>query len=285
MSPRLVVALAVTGGSPPPTQEVLRVYDDGRAVALVGNAWPEGTPLDEAGVYQTVLPPAEIDALVAVLAERHIGDLAPEYGPRRADSGVTTVVVPAGASEQRIRWGAFADVPEALGDLRRRLRGLLSEVRRWPVQAVQVAVEIATDRLVAGQAFPVAVVLTNRGRQPVRVSLTGAPGGAGDSVRLHVAPAGEARPTAAPPLAIIQAARPVALVGPATSAGREQSVALTPGGTWRLTATAPAITGPPGAYWLYAFAEAQLQVVVDDRPLTLGCFVAAWPIALTVAPA
>ena len=35
MSPDLIVALAVAGGSPPPTQEILRVYDDGRVVGLV----------------------------------------------------------------------------------------------------------------------------------------------------------------------------------------------------------------------------------------------------------
>jgi hypothetical protein len=285
MSPQLVVALGVAGGSPPPTQEILRVYDDGRVVALVGNAWPEGTPQDAAGYYETRLPPAEVSALSAWLAEHQIANLDPEYGPRRADSGVTAVTLPVGTGTRRIRWGAFADVPAALPALRRRLRDLLSETRRQPVQAVQLALETATDRVASGQTFPVVITLTGRGQQPVRVALAGTPDGAAVPPRLHAAPHGTVNPAAAPPREVIHRARPLALETPTPSPPPSEPVILAPGQTWQVPAVAAAISGPPGAYWLYLFAYAAVEVVVDGAPLTLHSFLAARPVAVTVEPA
>ena len=52
MTAPLLLGFSVSGGSPPPTLESLRVFADGYARAIVAGAWPDGEPQDEAGLYE-----------------------------------------------------------------------------------------------------------------------------------------------------------------------------------------------------------------------------------------
>jgi hypothetical protein len=279
----MVISMAVSGGSPPQTQELLRVYADGRTVALIGTSWPTDTPMDEAGVYQMMLPSAEVDALMAWLAEHQIVHLDSEYGPRRADSGVTSVMLPVGVKEKRIRWGTFADVPEALTELQNRLRRLMAKVRRFPVQAFQVALELASDQMIVGQEFPITAKFTNHGSLPVRVSLVSRSDDATSALRLYAAQSNEVNPSAAPPQAIIHRARQVNWTDKSSIPPGPESMDLMPSKTWRLPVVSPGVIVSPGSYWLYLFVDAKMDVVVDDAPLTLRCFLAAQPVATNIA--
>ena len=53
----LLVAHAVGGGRPPASSETLRLYANGVARAVVGNAWPFGAPQHEAGSYEHEVAP------------------------------------------------------------------------------------------------------------------------------------------------------------------------------------------------------------------------------------
>lgn len=190
MSARLLAAYGAAGGAPPATMESLRVLEDGTARAIVGSPWPDGTPLNEAGVYETTLTPDHLDAVRAIARDEALRAAAGDHGPIRADSGVRTISL---GEEATIRWGAFADPPPAVLAAEATLREVLARVREHPVAAL---------RLSEGE-------LSNPGREPIsyRVELRAGDGdtlsafhaatpvgssdgelGAGESVR---APAGQ----------------------------------------------------------------------------------------------
>jgi hypothetical protein len=150
VSGRLLTALAGGGGVPPATSELLRVYDDGTARAVVGNAWPLGAPQDEAGSYEHRLAPDELAAL---------RDLVGAAGPAPADraptpdSGRCELVLPDG----RVAWALSAPAPEPLAPLVERLRALLAATREHPLGALALRLEVAAP----------ALTLHNPGSEPV----------------------------------------------------------------------------------------------------------------------
>ncbi len=142
----LLVAYSVSGGSPPPTLESLRVFEDGTARAIVTAAWPRGEPQDEAGLYETRVDPEPLRKLVAGLSPG-------EHGPIRADSGRSSITL--GEDGGKVVWGAFATAPPEAAEL----RSVLDEVRRHPVATVRLEFD-GTE-----------LVLSNPGREPVGVSV------------------------------------------------------------------------------------------------------------------
>lgn len=163
MSATLLAAFGAAGGAPPATMESLRVLADGRARALVGSAWPDGTPLDEAGLYETTLAPEDLEAVRALAADDALRAAGGEYGPIRADSGVRSISL---GEDLTIRWGVFAEPPAPVPAATRRLRELLARVREHPV---------AVLRLRPGE-------LSNPGTRPVRYGLQLRIGEAADGV-------------------------------------------------------------------------------------------------------
>ena len=72
MSAELLIAYARSGGAPPATLESLRVHADGSARAIVTNAWPDGAPQDEAGLYETTLGDDAVAELRALAADTRL---------------------------------------------------------------------------------------------------------------------------------------------------------------------------------------------------------------------
>jgi hypothetical protein len=131
----LLTAFARGGGSPPATYETLRVYEDGAVRAVVGNAWPLGTPQDEAGSYEQRLAADEL----AALAELAGGVAAPPPpAPAPADAGRCELELPGG---REVAWAMHAPPPGDLGPLVDRLRELLLATRRHPLGALALVVE------------------------------------------------------------------------------------------------------------------------------------------------
>ena len=234
MNGALLLAYACGGGIPPATYEALRVYEDGAVRAVVGNAWPSGTPQDEAGSYEWRLEAAALEGLARAGAAAG-GDAAAAEGPFPADSGRCELGLPGG---RELAWPATAPPPADAADLVGRLRELLRETRRHPLGALAVALEPPVP-VAAGAPFALGIRLINPGREPIGLVRPDDPG----RVRLRVTAAdGDAggRPdleslVAAAPLEITPGDVPSEL-GPGdhvTVCGR---TTLPAGGWWRLDA-------------------------------------------------
>jgi hypothetical protein len=115
--------------------EALRVLEDGTARAIVGSPWPDGRPLDEAGVYETTLAPGDLEALRALTQDQDLRAAAGEHGPIRGDSGGRSISL---GEDLTIRWGAFADPPPAVTAAEARLREMLARVREHPVAVLRL---------------------------------------------------------------------------------------------------------------------------------------------------
>jgi hypothetical protein len=135
VSAALLAAYGASGGAPPATMESLRVLADGTARAIVGSPWPDGTPLDEAGVYETTLAPDDLEALRHLVHDEQLRAAAGEHGPIRGDSGARSISL---GEDLTIRWGAFADPPPAVRTAEAQLRELLAGVREHPVAVLRL---------------------------------------------------------------------------------------------------------------------------------------------------
>jgi hypothetical protein len=218
LSDPLLVAYAVGGGIPPATYETLRVYVDGTARAVVGNAWPLGSPQDEAGTYEHRV------ADLAPLREPIAGDFGP-LGEPTADSGRCELRLGEG---RRAVWPMNDPPPPALAPLVERMRALLAETRRHPLGAVALSLAAAGDSL--------ELTLHNPGREPVGIE--------GGEFRLRATPV-EGEVGGRPDLESLVTGDPLAL-GPLPDA-------LAPGERRTLTASAT-----PGRLDVYARLTADL---------------------------
>ena len=131
MSADLLIAYTRSGGAPPATLESLRVHADGSARAIVTNAWPDGAPQDEAGLYETTLGDGVVAELRALAADPELLGLPASLGEVRSGSGETGLSL----AGERKTWGAFAELPDAdCSAAEARLRELLAAVRRAPAR-------------------------------------------------------------------------------------------------------------------------------------------------------
>ena len=87
MSADLLIAYTRSGGAPPATLESLRVHADGSARAIVTNAWPDGAPQDEAGLYETTLGDDVVAELRALAADPELLGLPASLGEVRSGLG------------------------------------------------------------------------------------------------------------------------------------------------------------------------------------------------------
>lgn len=260
----LLAAFGAAGGMPPATLESVRVCADGHARAIVGSAWPDGDPQDEAGLYETQLEPAELEAVRALAGDRALRALAGEHGPVRADSGRSSLSLGDDADGEAVKivWGAFAKPPDPLPAAVAALRRILAIAREHPVAALRLAVEL--DGEPGKDGVPLVFTLSNPGREGVRHSLMlqGA-----EAPRVAVLPASGAQDPLV--LSNYRTATPVALLDDPL---REDALAA--GAEQRLRATAPVVL-EPGEHGLVAFGRGTLEVIVDARPLALEVFLIA----------
>jgi hypothetical protein len=152
LSSPLLVAYGAGGGIPPATYETLRVYEDGTARAVVGNAWPLGSPQDEAGSY------ARSGVDLAALRAELSGDFE-AAGDLTADSGRCELRLGDG---RRAIWPMNDPPPPSLATLVERMRALLAETRRHPVGALALGAAAVGDGL--------GLTLHNPGSEPVAIA-------------------------------------------------------------------------------------------------------------------
>ena len=275
-----LLSFSVGGGTPPATSEMLRIYEDGQAVGLIGNAWPEGQPQDEAGLYRMQLAPADLAAINQLLSDGHVPDLADEYGPVRADSGFRALRLYSGGHEKRIRWGPFAKIPAPLRALQARLREVLQLTRQHPVQTARLALRVPSGQVEVGRPFAVELELENRGSRPIRMLRP--PDGAAKTTMLNLyAASGEAvRLDLPPPLEYFEYARAVSLDPVADSGILGGTIELMPGEVRRLRATTPFSIEGPATYHLFAFALATIEVDLDGEMVGVDGLLIARPVAI-----
>jgi hypothetical protein len=132
-----LATFSATGGAPPASREVVRVARDGTVRVLVGTAWVDDAPADQAGLFEWSLP----DEAAVELAE-----LVTRIEPRGeegggGDAGRLALAWPGG----RVRWGPYDDVPEPLDALAARFAELRIEARRHPLAAVRLSLEPPLD--------------------------------------------------------------------------------------------------------------------------------------------
>lgn len=262
---RLLAAFGTAGGRPPATLESLRVGADGRARAIVGAAWPHGSPQDEAGLYEELLDDGALDALRGLAERPGLRLAAGEHGPIRPGSGRSSLVV-AGADDEppiEVAWGAFAQLPAAVGEAEAQLRAVLARVREHPVMALRLGVEPAGDGAPGGRAT-IALTLANRGRRPLAHALL--QDGAELPRVAAIAAGGRDGPL---PLSTYHAATPVVLVDP------PPPTQLDPGAAVRVRATVAGDALAGAGATLVAFARGTVQVTVDGAPLGLDAFLIA----------
>ena len=160
MSADLLIAYTRSGGAPPATLESLRVHADGSARAIVTNAWPDGAPQDEAGLYETTLGDDVVAELRVLAADPQLLGLPTLLGEVHSDSGETGLSL----AGERKSWAAFAELPAPLQAAEERLRELLGEVRRHPRAAVRLELARRGDDQLE-------LAVTSIGSEPVRSSL------------------------------------------------------------------------------------------------------------------
>ena len=180
----LLVSFAAAGGAPPASQELVRVFRDGRVRALAGTAWPGLGRVDEAGAYAFELDAGALGVLER-LAEAAAGEELD--GPREPGSGRFALDV---GDAARLRWDPFTTPSAPVAALADRLRALLAEARVHPLAAVRLEVEAA-----AGEPLRLAFRFTAIGSEPVSLTVA--------SLRARVVEVAS-EPSEPPPLAWVR---------------------------------------------------------------------------------
>ena len=136
MSADLLIAYTRSGGAPPATLESLRVHADGSARAIVTNAWPDGAPQDEAGLYETTLGDDVLAELRALAADPQL--LGPARRARRGPRRLGADQPVAGGRAQdlgRVRRAAGAAAGRRGAPARAARRGPPAPAGRGPARA------------------------------------------------------------------------------------------------------------------------------------------------------
>ena len=255
----LLVAHAVGGGTPPASNETLRVTESGIARAVVGNAWPFGAPQDEAGSYEHALASADLAVLVEAIV---------------AADGFESAGIPTdGRWELRLGdgrravWPASAAPPPGLAALVERLRGLSAETRRHPVGAVALSLD-PPAAAAAGEPLELGLSLHNPGTEAVGLE----PGGA---LRVRATAAGDGEVGGRPDLEALVAAEPLAVAAASLPAG------LAPGE--RRTVAARTAIATPGRWRLDVLALLTAALPYERDALRLGCVLLAGPVVVEVS--
>jgi hypothetical protein len=266
LSTPLLIAYAVGGGIPPATYEALRVYEDGVARAIVGNAWPFGAPQDEAGSYEHRLPPAEAAALTGAVAGLALPDAPVASDPLPADSGRCELLLGDG---RQVVWSTTERPPEPLGPVVERMRDVLASTRRHPVGALALALEPPPGAAV-GEPVALGLTLHNPGHEPVRLEPPGEPG----RLRALATPA-DRGVDGRPDLEALVAGEPLAVPAGAIPA------VLAPGE--RRTVSGQLTIATPGRWRLDALTRLDADLPYEGDTVRLECVALAGPVVVTVS--
>ena len=257
----LLVAHAVGGGSPPASNETLRVYESGIARAVVGNAWPFGAPQDEAGSYEHAPAPADLAVLVEAIVAADGFETA-----RTPTTGAGHWELRLGDGRQAV-WPATGAPPPGLAALVERLRGLSAETRRHPVGAVALSLD-PPAAAAAGEPLELGLGLHNPGSEAVGLEPDGA-------LRVRATAAGDGEVGGRPDLEALVAAEPLAVATASLPAG------LAPGERRTVAATTAITT--PGRWRLDVLALLTAALPYEGDALRLGCVLLAGPVVVEVS--
>jgi hypothetical protein len=278
MTSNLVVEFSIAGGRPPASYEYLKIDPDGGTFCMIGNAWPEGRPQDEAGLYRTKLPAGDLEEINAFLHQRQFIEMAEDFGPRHPDSGFNFLRLRSSGQEKTITWSPFASVPDALEELRAKMRQIIDLARHHPEQVVSASLIMEPEQVKAGQPLNLILQFHNPGSHPVRIILQSSQ--LTTPLRVHAATAGQVAETKSV-VSFYRRARPVQLAGGESG----MTVELLPGQELRVHPETPFALGKSGSYQIFGFAEPQIELAMQDEPLLLPCFLTVQPVAVLVEPA
>jgi hypothetical protein len=260
LSGPLLIAYAIGGGIPPATYEALRVYEDGVARAVVGNAWPFGAPQDEAGSYERRLPSEETAALARAVSEIPLPTAPAAPGPLPADSGRCELLLGDG---RQVVWSTTEPAPEPLAAVVERLRDVLASTRRHPLGALALTLQ-PPAAAAAGAPFALGLALRNPGHEPIALAPPA-------EVRV-LATAAEGEVGGRPDLEALVAGEPLAVAVPATLGPGERHtvtgrLSITTAGRWRLD----------------VLARLTADLPYEGETVRLECVALAGPIVVAVS--
>jgi hypothetical protein len=259
LSSGLLAAYAVGGGIPPASYEVVRVYEDGLARAVVGNAWPFGHPQDEAGTYAHRFDDAEMDELEREIAKVTV---APEEsGPGAADAGRFELRLGDGRA---FAWPTTSAPPSGVATLAERMRSLLGATRRHPVGVLILRLQPPAEASVE-EPFSLGLALRNSGREAVKLS---APGLFRAQTSLIEGDVSDGPPD----LETLAAATPLSAEAPAELAPGEERVV-----------DCETVIASPGTWRLDAVAQIDAEVPYEGDPIPLACTMLKGPAVVRIA--
>jgi hypothetical protein len=273
----LILEYSIVGGRPPDSNEYLRIEPDGSVLCIVGNAWPEGQPQDEAGLYRMKLAPAEWSEISEFLLHHRIAEMNADFGPRPPDSGFNFLRLSYAGREKTITWSMFAEVPEMLEELHLKVRRMIQAARLYPEQVVSASLGLASARVKPGGALNLEARFSNRGSRPIRLVLQSSQ--LADPLHIFAATAEQVAETGSV-VTFYRHARSIPLENPNEAPAHGGKIELPPGRELRLQPKTPFILEKSGSYHVYGFAEPQIELVMENGPVLLPCFLLTRPVAV-----
>lgn len=279
MPSNLAIEFSIAGGRPPASDEYIHIDPDGGVLCIVGNAWPEGQPQNEAGLYRTKLQTDDLEEINEFVLGQRFVEMSADFGPRHPDSGFNFLRLRSGGQEKTITWSPFASVPEALEELRAKLRKIIECARQHPEQVVSASLIVEHERAKVEEPINLELQFLNPGSKPVRIMLQSSQ--LTTPLRIHAATAEEVVKTRSV-VSFYRRGQPVPLAGWADSQAPGKAVELLPGQELRVHLETPFVLEKSGSYQVYGFAEPQIVLELEDAPMPLPCFLVTHPVAVQV---
>jgi hypothetical protein len=170
LASRPVLEFVITGGTPPPSYEMVKLYEDGTVKSLVGNAWPQGRPQNEAGIYEMSLAHEDLVSIQQGIRSSRLFRAQKTYGQLYADSGKELLRLFTGRAEKTIKWSPYAKLAPEIEALRNRLLDILNQSKQLPVNVVRAYLTLESDAVNDdGHSFGFMCHVENPGRDNVKI--------------------------------------------------------------------------------------------------------------------
>lgn len=283
MDSKILIEFAIGGGIPPATSILLRINQDGDAVAVVGNTWPEKGAIEEAGLYFTGLPLAKIEAFDTFISAHHIVEMADSLGTRPPDSLFNVLILHQNGQQTKLKWGFFASVPPSLNELRTQLYQVLSRVRRYPRQVVKAELKPGVDPIPLKPPVPITFELRNIGTHEMQLS---APRQSWRKQLLFKALAVDDRQASGDQdelPAFFHRSQMIDVIRMNDRPTAETPVHIRPGERLLVRGVVDLDIDRPGVYRLFGFVETDIELVLDDQPFRLESLLIAQPVEIRMS--
>ena len=281
MSADLVLEYSSGGGAPPANSESLRINKDGGVVYIVGNALAAGEPMDQAGLYQMRLPPADLADIENSVSESALLEMRENYGPVRADSGFSALRLFKEGRAKNIGWGPFAKTPQSLDLFVSRLNPIIQSARSHPSQVLSAELIVQKDGVQPGKSF-VELVLKSLGDQPVRIHQSALSKEQAITLRLYAKAAADS-PEQIVPLSYYRSSAAVEQQD-LIDLTLESPFELRRGNDLIIRGRAPFTINDSVSQRLYGFVEATVDLDIFKSVHSLECLIATRPLLAPLLP-